>query len=101
MENNSPAAIAVLRDTSTGACHLTDFELDIERLEACGYELAGYLANPQRVTLNNSEDFDYNQDDSDTPEFTTCEAEDCSKWIMIDEEGGAPTYCTEHSHLED
>lgn len=88
--------IAVIRDTTTGDCHLTDFELDIDRLEECGYELAGYLANPKRVTLNIEDNFNELEDDHDTPEFTTCSEDGCKLWLMIDPEWGAPEYCTKH-----
>lgn len=88
--------ITVIRDTSTGECHLTDFDLDEERLDECGYEIAGQLANPHRVTLHNDENVDLALDE-DAPEFTTCERVGCTRWIMIDEEGGAPEYCSTHA----
>lgn len=92
---------AIIRDTSTGACHLIDFDIDTERLAECGYELAGYLANAHRVTFNTSDDFNFIEDDSDTPEFTECEAEECTKAIMLSDEGGAPEFCNKHTKQQE
>lgn len=88
--------ITVLRDTSSGLCYLTDFELDVHSIDWSGYEIAGQLANPHAVELKNAES-DTHLDDASTPEFAPCERVGCSVWMLIDEEGGAPEHCTKHA----
>lgn len=95
----------VIRDTVDGTCRLLDFndyELDIQRLEEGGWEVAGELDYHQEVS--------YTEDDSNALQFTTCEhvvnphiaANDnakpnrfCQRWILIIDDG-APEYCSDH-----
>jgi hypothetical protein len=93
----------ILRDTSTSECYIVDFqesELDLERIEEAGLELAGPVRNHMAYKFVDVENEDEpGEDHPDQLYFTTCERDDCGKWILIIDDG-APTYCTEHEESE-
>lgn len=101
------STIAVIRDTSTGACFLvpctTHDEIDTERLEGNGQELAGWLQHAEQYATDSHKLFADTEDEADEsgltlyegPQFTTCEHEGCGRLIAIIDDM-APVYCTEH-----
>lgn len=107
-----PSTIAVIRDTNSGAAYLVPAEshesFDIDRLDEMGWELSGWLQHPQQFkNVDWSEESDTEESDDDGlgydfkpvyfgPMFTECSRDDCSKQIVISEEGGAPEFCTDH-----
>lgn len=87
-------SITVLEDLRTEKCHLTDFELDVDRLAKCGFEIVGHLSRFAPVTLERPIWDEVTYDDG--PAFTSCNVDHCPLWIMIDCDGDAPEYCSTH-----
>lgn len=101
------STVAVLRNPSTGGCVLVHLnhrdELDTERAEEGGYELAGWLCHEQQYNSEGTDEVideaesDY---DHEIPMFTDClhnegTEQKCDKMVMIIDDG-APSYCTTH-----
>lgn len=83
--------ITVLQDLLSKECHLTDFEIDKERVVACGYAIIGQLPEDAPVALSTPED-----DHHTGPLFTSCTTPRCPLWLMLDNDD-APEHCAGHS----